>query len=150
MLYPTLLWLHLLGAIVWVGGMAFAQFALRPSVEETLAPPQRIALMTATLRRFFRMVAVSAVVVLATGFAMYGLAGAQAVPLGWHAMAAIGVLMALVFVAIVVLLFPRLVARAAASDWPAAGAVLKRIRTLVGLNLVLGVLAVAAAALARL
>jgi uncharacterized membrane protein len=149
MLYPTLLLLHLLGVIAWVGGMVFVLAALRPSVEETLAPPQRIALLVATFRRFFRLVAVSAIAVLVTGFAMYGLAGAQAAPLGWHAMAAIGVVMALVFAAIYAALFPRLAARAAASDWPAAAAVLKRIRALVWLNLALGLLAVAAAALAR-
>jgi uncharacterized membrane protein len=149
MLYPTLLLLHLLGVIVWVGGMVFVLGALRPSVEETLAPPQRLLLMTATLRRFFRLVTVAAALVLASGFAMYWRAGARAAPLGWHAMAAIGVAMVLVFVAIHAALFPRLAARAAASDWPAAVAVLARIRALVWLNLALGLLAVAAAALAR-
>lgn len=149
MLYPALLLLHLLAVIVWVGGMAFVHFALRPAAEATLPPPQRVPLMVAALQRFFRMAAASVALVLASGFAMYFLAGAQAAPLGWHLMAGLGVVMSVVFAFIAWHLFPQAVASAAEANWPQAAGVFKRIRALVALNLSLGVLAVVAAASAR-
>jgi uncharacterized membrane protein len=149
MLYTALLLLHLLAAIVWLGGMAFVHFALRPAAETILEPPQRVPLMVAALRRFFIMAAASVLLLLISGFAMYFLAGAQAAPLGWHLMAAIGVVMALVFAFIFWRLFPLAEAAAAKAAWPEAAGALRRIRGLVALNLTLGVLAVAAAAFAR-
>ena len=50
-LYATLKAFHLLAVIVWVGGMAFVLFCLRPAAR-VLEPPVRIALMHAALRRF--------------------------------------------------------------------------------------------------
>jgi uncharacterized membrane protein len=149
MLYTTLLLLHLLAAMVWIGGMSFVHFALRPAAEATLQPPQRVPLMVAALQRFFRMAAASVVLVLTSGFGMYFLAGAQAAPLGWHVMAVIGVVMAGVFAFIFWRLFPLAEAASAQAAWPDAAAVLKRIRALVSFNLALGVIAVAAAAFAR-
>ena len=49
-LYITL---HLLGVIVWVGGMFVAYMALRPAAVEVLEPYQRLPLMKRTLDRFF-------------------------------------------------------------------------------------------------
>ena len=47
--------LHLLGVVVWVGGMFFAHMALRPAATELLEPPQRLPLLQATLMRFFTL-----------------------------------------------------------------------------------------------
>ncbi|MEA2948976.1 MAG: hypothetical protein QOI40_4306, partial [Alphaproteobacteria bacterium] len=44
--------LHVLGAVVWVGGMFAIYVALRPALG-TLDPPQRLRLMRATFRIFF-------------------------------------------------------------------------------------------------
>ena len=44
-------WLHVMGVVVWVGGMFFAHMALRPAVQ-SLAPPERLPLLAATLSRF--------------------------------------------------------------------------------------------------
>ena len=44
-------WLHLTGIVVWVGGMFFAHFALRPAAAE-LAPPVRLPLLLRTLSGF--------------------------------------------------------------------------------------------------
>ena len=41
-------WLHLLGVVVWVGGMFFAHMALRPSVL-ALNPPERLPLLSQPL-----------------------------------------------------------------------------------------------------
>ena len=37
--------LHLLAALIWVGGMFFAHMALRPAVNTMLEPPQRLPLV---------------------------------------------------------------------------------------------------------
>ena len=38
---PELLFIHVVDAILWVGGMFFAYFCLRPAAAETLDPPKR-------------------------------------------------------------------------------------------------------------
>lgn len=149
MLHRLLLTLHLLGAIAWLGGMFFAYFCLRPAAAQTLAPPQRLPLWTATFARFLPIAAVAIVLLLATGLAMLLSVGFAAAPLGWHAMFALGVAMALVFAYVYALLYPRLRAHCAASAWPAAAQTLDRIRRMVALNLALGLAVVLAAISAR-
>jgi uncharacterized membrane protein len=151
-MHATLLFLHLAAAILWVGGMAFAHFCLRPAAVEVLQPPQRLPLMAKALGRFFPLVAAAVVVILVTGFALLlgsgeGLKGA---PPGWHLMLSLGLVMSALFVMIYVRLNPALQRHVAAQEWPQAGAVLDRIRKLVTVNLALGVATVAAAASARM
>lgn len=147
--HSALLLLHFLAAIAWIGGMFFAHFCLRPAAIETLQPPQRLPLLAATFRRFFRIVDVAVAVLLATGFAMLLPVGFARAPIGWHAMLALGLVMAGVFAYIRAALFPALRTHCAASAWPAAGQVIDRIRRLVGVNLVLGIGTVVAAVAAR-
>ena len=47
MLYATLKALHLLSIIVWLGGMVFTLFFLRPALGVLSAPPDRLRLMHA-------------------------------------------------------------------------------------------------------
>jgi uncharacterized membrane protein len=149
MLRQALLFVHLLAAISWLGGMFFAYFCLRPAAAEVLQPPQRLPLWAATFARFLPAMAVAVLVLIASGLAMLLQLGFQQAPLGWHLMFGLGLGMAVVFAYVWLGLFPRLRTHCAASAWPAAGQVLNRIRQLVALNLALGVLAVAAAASAR-
>ena len=142
-----LLLLHLSGVIVWVGGMFFAHFCLRPVAASQLPPPQRLPLLAAVLGRFFTVVAASIVAILASGFASMGAAGFGQAPIHWHVMAGIGLAMAAIFGVIYFRHFPRLKAGVAAQDWPAAGAAMNRIRILVATNLLLGALTVAVATL---
>ena len=150
MSYRLLLLAHLLGVIVWVGGMFFAHFALRPAAAATLQPPERLRLMAAVLGRFFTWVEWSIVLILASGITMMGfLGGARgmfAVPAYIHAMLGIGVVMMLLFGHIRFALYRRLAAAVVVSDWPAAAAALGRIRLLVAVNLGLGLLVVVIAA----
>jgi len=148
-LHSALVALHVLSAIVWVGGMFFAHFCLRPAAAETLEPPKRLPLMEATLRRFFAYVAAAVAVLLSTGFLLLAQVGFKAAPMGWHVMFGLGIVMALVFVYIWRVQFARFRAHCAASAWPAAGQVLNGIRLLVSVNLVLGVCTVVAAVTAR-
>jgi len=146
MLYLLLKAVHVLAVMLWVGGMAFAHFFLRPSLA-TLAPPQRLALMRDVLRRFFGAVLVATGLVVASGLWMIGRVARQVVqaggsfdwPLDWLVMAAVGLLMVAIFGHIRFRSYPRLSRAVDASDWPAAGAVLAQIRRWVGVNLALGV-----------
>ena len=61
MLYALLKTLHLLCVILWVGGMVFAHFFLRPSLG-AFEPAVRVRLMHAVLGRFFSAVLAAIVV----------------------------------------------------------------------------------------
>jgi len=138
---------HLLGVIVWVGGMFFAHFCLRPVAAEQLPPPQRLPLLSAVLGRFFNAVTVAIVAILATGLWRFGeLAGSPA-PWRWHAMAGIGIAMIVIYALILLRFYPRLKAAVAVQDWPAGAAAMNVIRPLVLVNLVLGTITVVIALL---
>lgn len=149
MLYATLKTLHVLSIIVWIGGMVFAHFFLRPAVAP-LEPPVRLRLMHDVLGRFFRAVLVASTLALATGVWMVGRVAKQAVqsggsfemPLAWTVMAALGTVMVAVFLFIRWGLYPRLGQAVGQSDWAAAGASLARIRQWVVINLALGMVIV--------
>jgi uncharacterized membrane protein len=149
MLHQVLLLLHLLGAITWLGGMLFAHFCLRPAALEVLQPPQRLPLFAATFERFLRYTAFAVIVLLGSGAALLAPVGLRDAPAGWHAMLALGLAMAIVFVLVRLRFYPRLRERCAAADWPAAAAALNAIRKLVLLNLALGLCTVIAAVSAR-
>jgi uncharacterized membrane protein len=146
MLYLVLKAVHVLAVMLWVGGMAFAHYFLRPSLA-TLPPPQRLTLMRDVLRRFFAAVLVATGLIVASGLWMIGRVAREVVqgggsfawPLDWLVMTPVGLLMVALFGHIRFRLYPRLSRAVDASDWPAAGAVLAHIRRWVGVNLVLGV-----------
>lgn len=143
-----LLLVHLLAAIVWVGGMFFAHFAMRPALRAVLEPPRALAVTTAALGRFFRFVTVAVVLLFASGGPLFHRGGAAA-PLGWWLMLGLGIVMTGVFGVIAGALYPRLRKAVDAGALAEAGPLLARIRALVLFNLVLGTAAVAAVALSR-
>jgi uncharacterized membrane protein len=149
MLRQLLLLLHLLSAMLWIGGMFFAYFCLRPAAAEVLQPPQRLPLWTATFARFLPYIAVAVALLLLTGLAMLLQVGFRNAPVGWNVMFALGLIMAALFVDVYSVLFPKLRTHCAGGSWPAAGQTLNRIRQLVAVNLVLGVGVVGAAVSAR-
>lgn len=140
---------HLISIIIWVGGMFFAHFFLRPAAQQ-LQPPERIKLMHEVLRRFFNVVSVIVVVVLATGLGMIGSIHAMAsqasakfnMPVSWIVMSVLGLVMMAVFGHIRFALFKRLNTAVQAQDWPAGGKALNSIRQWVALNLALGLVIV--------
>ena len=141
------LWLHLLGIVVWVGGMFFAHVALRPAVQK-LPPAQRLALMSATLATFFRWVGAAVVFILASGFMMIFAGGGFTAFGGYvHLMTAIGLVMSVIFGFIVSVPFPRLRAAVEAERWEDAAEGLAQVRRLVGVNLVLGLVTLTVAML---
>lgn len=154
MLYALLNALHVLSIVVWVGGMVFAHFFLRPAVA-ALPPPQRVPLMHAVLRRFFAAVLAAAALTLVTGLWMIGRVAKQVVqgggsfsmPPSWALMTALGVLMILIFGHIRFVLYKRLSAAVAASDWVRGTEQLAALRRWVGANLGIGVIVVLVAVL---
>ncbi|HYW57192.1 MAG TPA: CopD family protein [Polaromonas sp.] len=136
--------LHIAAAIVWLGGISFMLFALRPAAAAQLAPPQRLPLIAAVLGSFFSLVWLSIGLLLVTGLAMLLAVGMKAAPLGWHAMLGIGLLMFALFGHLYFGPFRRLKLAVAASDWPEGGRRVGQIATLAMVNLGLGALAIAA------
>ena len=145
MLYASLKAIHLLAVIVWLGGMAFTLFCLRPAVA-VLEPAQRVTLMHAVMQRFIRVVTIAAAVLFVAGATMVGMAWSAAaraglafnMPLDWYAMIALFFVMLVVFVHIRQVLFARLDAAVKNRRWPDGAAALGAIRWEVVLNLVLG------------
>lgn len=150
MIYNLLKLTHVLSIIVWIGGMVFAHFFLRPAALQ-LPAPERLRLMQDVLRRFFTAVSVAIGLVLVTGLWMIGRVAKQAVqsggsfamPLDWTIMVALGIVMMAIFGHIRFALFKRLTRAVAASDWATGGQALASIRTWVAVNLALGVAIVA-------
>lgn len=143
--------IHLLGAIVWIGGMFFAYLALRPAAAKLLDPPARLALWNDTLRRFFLWVWVAVIALFASGMHMLSAAfGMRAPPGHVLAMAGIATVMAMIFVYVYFVPFSQLARAVAAKEWKAGGAALNRIRQLVATNLVLGLVTMAVATIGGL
>lgn len=136
---------HVIAVVVWVGGMFVAHQAVRPAAAAALEPPQRLRLWAGIFRRFFAWVWASVVLILASGIWMMAEMGA--VPLYAQAMAGVGIVMMAIFLHVFFAPYRRLKRAVAAEDWKAGGAALGQIRTLVGLNLALGLLNIAVAML---
>ncbi|PIE83727.1 MAG: hypothetical protein CSA09_00030 [Candidatus Contendobacter odensis] len=133
--------LHILFAVIWVGGMFFSQMALRPVVVAQLEAPQRLQLLTAVLGRFFWSVWAAVIILPVTGFwliASYGGMG----NLGWHIhmMTALGMVMVLIYLVLYFVIFLRLRRAVTAQNFPAAGRQVVWVQRLVWTNLLLGVL----------
>jgi uncharacterized membrane protein len=135
--------LHILGAVVWVGGMFAAYVCLRPAAG-ALEPPQRLALWRSFFAKFFPWVWVSVLLLLASGYWMLltTFGGFKGAPLYINLMQTIG----LVMIALYVWLFhgPWLKFKRAvdAQDWPSAAVQLNRIRQIIMINLPLGLIVV--------
>ena len=144
-----LLFVHLAGVIVWVGGMFFAYFCLRPAAALRLEPAQRLPLWLATYQRFFVRVTVSVGLIWVSGVAMFMQGGAAPTPTGWQVMAALGGVMTAGFAYVRLVLYPRLRRQLEAGPLPAAAATLNAIRGWVAVNLVLSAFTLAAAVASR-
>ena len=139
--------LHVLGIVIWVGGMFFAHQCLRPVAAEQLEPPQRLSLWVGVFGRFFPWVWSVAAVVLATGlwliFAVFG--GFGNVGIHVHAMFGLGLIMMFIFMHVFFAPYKRLQRAVATEDWLAGGKSLSQIRMLVGINTVIGLVTIAIA-----
>jgi len=139
--------IHLLAVVIWVGGMFFAHVMLRPVAASQLEPPVRLRLWVGVFGRFFPVVWGAILLILVTGFwiifSVYG--GMSALGMSVHLMLGLGIGMMLIFFHIFFSPYRKLKQAVDAQDWPAGAARLAKIRMLVGINTVLGLLVVAIA-----
>ena len=143
--------LHILATVIWVGGMFFAYMALRPVAASLLEPPQRLPLWSQVFERFFPWVWVAVIILPATGlwmvYSVFG--GFGHVGLYVHLMTGIGTLMILLYCHVFFSPYRRMKQALAANDFPEAGRRLAQIRTIIGANLLLGLLVTVIASAGR-
>lgn len=134
--------LHILAAIVWVGGMFFAYMVLRPVAASQLEPPARLTLWAACFDRFFVWVWLAAALLPLSGYwILFGVLGGMAnAGLYLHLMQGIAWVMIALFAYLYFVPYRRLKKAVEAGDWPSGGQALAAIRRIVGTNLLLGLL----------
>ncbi|MCY1279863.1 Copper resistance protein D [compost metagenome] len=142
--YAFIYALHLLAALVWVGGMFFAWMILRPAAVAALQAPERLKLWAEVFRRFFVWVWVAVLVLPFTGVGMLHMhyASIEQVPRYVQMMIGLYIAMLALFLRVQTLQLPELRRAIAAEDWPVGGALLGRIRRVVGFNLAIGLVLV--------
>jgi len=140
---PALI-VHILAAVVWVGGMFFALYVVRPA-SAMLDPAQRLPFWSRVFDRFFAWVIAAIVLLLASGYAMvFGLYGGfGALPLYINLMQGVGIVMMLLFLHLYFAPWRRFRAAAERRDWTESGRQLNQIRMIVTINLALGLITVA-------
>ena len=145
MTYSIAFTLHLLAAVIWVGGMFFAHMVLRPSAVDKLEPPQRLPLWVAVFGRFFFWVWIAVITILLSGYWMLfdvfgGLLGLKAMYI--QIMHVIGLIMSAIYAYIFFVPYQHLKTAVAAKEFPTGGALMNKIRLLVTTNLILGLMTI--------
>jgi uncharacterized membrane protein len=143
LLRNILLAVHLLSAVIWVGGGFYTVVVLRPALNLLDAAP-RLQVQMQTLKKLFFYIWHAMPLMILTGWAMVFLAwgGFGALPWSINAMQGLGILMALIFLYTFFDPWQRL--RRAVRPGPE---LFTRVRNLVTLNVVLGTLTIVASAL---
>jgi uncharacterized membrane protein len=139
--------LHVLAALVWVGGMFFAWLVLRPATVAALEGPARLRLWVEVFRRFFGWVWAAVAVLAISGIGMLHLrfSGFETAPRYVQVMIGGAIVMFALFMRVQALMLPELRAAVQAEDWAAGAGVLARIRRMVGVNLLVGLAVVGVA-----
>jgi len=136
--------LHLLSAVIWVGGMFFAYMALRPAAAQLLEPPHRLQLWVQVFKLFFLWVWLSVITILVTGywmlFSVFG--GFANAGLYIHLMHGAGIVMVLIYLHVFFAPYRRLRHAVIVQDYPEGARQLALIRKLIALNLSIGLVVV--------
>jgi uncharacterized membrane protein len=142
-LRDVLLAVHLLSAVIWVGGMFYTLVVLRPALSLLDAGP-RLQVQMQTLKKLFFYIWHAMPLMILTGWAMVVLAwgGFASLPWSINAMQGLGILMALIFAYTFFDPWQRL--RRAVRPGPE---LITRIRNLLTLNIALGAVTIVAGAL---
>lgn len=146
--FSTVYTLHLLAALVWVGGMFFAWMVLRPAVIAALEGPSRLKVWVQVFPRFFVWVWAAVIVLPITGIGMIQLnfTSFETAPRYVQIMMGLYVVMVALFLRIHSLQLPELQRAVETEQWSEGAAALGRIRRLVGINLIIGLAVVVIAA----
>ena len=140
--------LHVLAALIWVGGMFFAWMILRPAAITALEGPARLKLWVEVFQRFFVWVWIAVVVLPISGVGLLQMRfnGFETAPRYVQIMMGLYIVMVALFIRIQSLQLPELRKAIEAQAWADGAAVMGRIRRLVGCNLIVGLVLVAIAA----
>jgi len=142
--------LHVLAAVIWVGGMFFGYVCLRPALG-ILEPPARMRTLRGTMQNFFAWVSISIVVLLLTGYwavsASY--AGFSGLPLHINIMQGTGWVMILMFGHLYFAVWPKMQRAVDNEDWEEAVRRHNTIKRIIEINLTLGIVTVLIAASGR-
>ena len=140
--------LHVLAAIIWVGGMFFGFLAVRPALG-SLEVLLRARLWADIFGRFFPWVWASILVLLGTGFYMAqdSFEGLAHAPLFVHVMMGLGILMMLLFAHLFFAPYKRLKRAVEAADPTMAAKAMVQVRILMAVNLAIGLIVVLVAML---
>ena len=143
--------LHIIAAVIWVGGMIFAHQCLRPVAASQLEPPQRLSLWVGVFSRFFPLVWASVIALPVTGYLMIFSIwqSMAATPLYVHLMNGAGMLMILIYLHVFFAPYRRLKTAVATRQWADGGRAIGQIRQLVGINSMLGIIVIAIASAGR-
>jgi len=144
--------LHLLAAVIWVGGMFFAYVILRPIASQQFEPAVKLTLWSSIFQRFFAWVMLSIAILLTTGIWMtiqLGGMAAAATGIHVHIMLLLGIIMMLIFLHVHFNLLKKLKLSIADHDWIAGDFVLNQIRQSIAMNLILGLIVVVVASSGR-
>lgn len=130
---------HVLAAVIWIGGMFFAYMILRPSLPP-LEPSNRLPVWQRVFARFFPWVWLCIVVLPASGVTMISdeFGGFSTLSPYIQLMMMLGGAMIAIFLFVYFVPWRRFRAAVSAANWPAAETQIRRIRLLVGINLLLG------------
>lgn len=133
--------LHILSAIIWVGGMFFALMVLRPA-SGGLEPKIRLSLWGGVFGRFFPWVWAAVAVLLISGYWMIfrywnDFSG---LPIYLHLMHGVGWLMILLFLHLWFAPYRRFKQAIVSENLPEAAIHLNQIRWIVTANLILGLI----------
>lgn len=143
--------LHLLSAVVWVGGMFFAYMFLRPTAAAQLEPPARLTLWVGVFNKFFPFVWLALLFLPLTGYVMiFDIWGSMGnAPLYIHIMNGLGTVMILIYLHVYFAPFKRLKEAVIKQDWPEGGRNLNIIRKMVSINTMIGLIVIIVASAGR-
>jgi uncharacterized membrane protein len=141
--------LHILGIIVWVGGMFFAHMVLRPALNEILEPSQRLPLLLRIFDGFFPWVWGAVIAIIASGFWMLFSQYDENLGFWLGFMSVVGVVMSAIFVFIYAIPYNQMGIALKEDDKPGLLASLNLIRRLILINLCLGILVTVVAILGK-
>jgi len=130
--------LHLLAALIWVGGMFFAYMAMRPA-SQFLEPAMQLTLWSNTLKHFFPWVWFSIISILVSGFWLIAVSGGMGdVGSHVHVMLLLGIIMILMFMHVFFAPYKKLIQSVQSEDWKTGTKALSQIRFLIFINLTVG------------
>ena len=133
--------LHVLAALIWVGGLFFILLILRPA-SIRIEPPQRFRLFAKVFSRYFPWVGGSIAVLLMTGYWMLfsRLGGFAQAGLHVHVMQALGIAMILIFGHLYHAPYKRFRAAVEEENWAKTNYQANRMRRAIRWNLLLGLI----------